>query len=231
LYRYDILALKRFPLGTPYAAIVEHVSEVMLRPELGTYPKLVIDATGVGRPIEEQFRTALAPHPRVEVHAATITAGRGHSIVRARAYHVAKIELIAAVREALELRRLKIVRFPDGSSIEFADVLKRELLNFRVRITASANETFAAREGQHDDLVLSVALVAWLAGQRWMEMVLDDEAQVPLRSKETAALREERDMLASLESADRKAIALEQAATKRQRISDWMDIDNPAWWS
>ncbi len=35
--------------------------------------------------------------------------------------------------------------------------------NFKVKITTSANETFGAwREGQHDDMVLSVAMAAWL---------------------------------------------------------------------
>jgi hypothetical protein len=38
----------------------------------------------------------------------------------------------------------------------------RELADFRVTITAKANETFAVgTRGGHDDLVLAVALVAW----------------------------------------------------------------------
>ncbi len=49
-------------------------------------------------------------------------------------------------------------------------MLVRELENFRVKITAAANETFGAwREGQHDDLVIAVALACWLAERepRW----------------------------------------------------------------
>jgi hypothetical protein len=43
-------------------------------------------------------------------------------------------------------------------------VLVREMANFRVKITAAANETFGVwREGQHDDLVLGVALACWWA--------------------------------------------------------------------
>ena len=43
-----------------------------------------------------------------------------------------------------------------------AGLLRAELLNFRVKITAAANETFGAwREGEHDDLVLAVALACW----------------------------------------------------------------------
>jgi hypothetical protein len=36
--------------------------------------------------------------------------------------------------------------------------------DFQVKITAAANEVFGVwREGQHDDLVLAVAIAAWLA--------------------------------------------------------------------
>jgi hypothetical protein len=41
------------------------------------------------------------------------------------------------------------------------------LLNFEVRTTQSSNETFGAwREGTHDDLVLAVAMAAWLGESR-----------------------------------------------------------------
>ena len=43
------------------------------------------------------------------------------------------------------------------------DVLVKELLNFRVKINIStAHDSYEAwREGDHDDLVLSVALSCW----------------------------------------------------------------------
>ena len=102
-YRFDVMALRRFAIGTPYAQIVNHVVDVLLRPEMGEHPQLCLDNTGVGGPIVEQFRTALSPYPRIDVHALTITAGRSWSVVGRNTYHVAKIELVAAVREALEL--------------------------------------------------------------------------------------------------------------------------------
>jgi hypothetical protein len=47
-----------------------------------------------------------------------------------------------------------------------AELLVKELQNFKVKITAAANEVFGEwREGQHDDLVLATALAAW-AGER-----------------------------------------------------------------
>jgi hypothetical protein len=41
--------------------------------------------------------------------------------------------------------------------------LKRELENFRVKVTRSASETFGAEGAYHDDLVCAVMLAAWLA--------------------------------------------------------------------
>ena len=42
------------------------------------------------------------------------------------------------------------------------DTLIQELSNFKVKITTKGNDTYEAwREGQHDDLVLSVALACW----------------------------------------------------------------------
>ena len=43
-------------------------------------------------------------------------------------------------------------------------ILVRELQQFQVKITQAAHETFGVwREGQHDDLVLAVALACWWA--------------------------------------------------------------------
>src|SRR5262249_20623470 len=45
-------------------------------------------------------------------------------------------------------------------------ILAKEMQAFRVKITTTGNETFEAwRERDHDDLVLAVALAAWL-GER-----------------------------------------------------------------
>jgi hypothetical protein len=61
----------------------------------------------------------------------------------------------------LQARRIKV-----PPSLPEAQTMLQELLNFRVKVTASANETFEAwRERDHDDLVLPVATATWV-GER-----------------------------------------------------------------
>jgi hypothetical protein len=62
---------------------------------------------------------------------------------------------------------LKIAR-----EMALADTLKRELLNFKVKINiATGHDSYEAwREGDHDDLVLAVAMACW-CGERYMEKV------------------------------------------------------------
>ena len=72
---------------------------------------------------------------------------------------IAKNRSVRVFAEELPLQagRLKVSgRLPEAAT------LRREMLNFRVRITAAANDTYAAwREGEHDDTVLAVALATW----------------------------------------------------------------------
>ncbi len=73
--------------------------------------------------------------------------------------NVPKKELVSTLQVLLQARRLRV-----APALPEAQTLVRELLNFQVKITPAANETFGAwREGQHDDLVLAMAIAAWQA--------------------------------------------------------------------
>jgi hypothetical protein len=89
----------------------------------------------------------------------TITGGQAITQTEDGSWHVPKKELVTCLQVLMQSRRLQIAR-----SLPDAATLARELHNFQVRITLAANETFGVwREGQHDDLVLAVALACWWA--------------------------------------------------------------------
>lgn len=146
-------ALQRWPLGTPYPNIVADVAKTLKTPALQN-AHLVIDGTGVGRPVVDMFINAKLPAKLVPV---LITAG--HKVHFTDGYwHVPKVILIGTVQVLLQERRMQ---FAQG--LPETETLVGELNNYRVKITPGLHESFNARDGAHDDLVLALALAAWQA--------------------------------------------------------------------
>lgn len=150
---YNVRHLKRYSLGTKYPAIVTDVGN-LLRSPLLKRAILIVDATGVGRPVVDMFEAA-----RLKPVAITITSsGLAHE-VEPRWWHVAKRDLVSTTQVLLQTHRLHM-----GERIEGAPLIRHELDSFTVKISTAANDTYEAwREQDHDDLVLSVALAAWYA--------------------------------------------------------------------
>ena len=71
-----------------------------------------------------------------------------------------KRNLVSALQAALQTGTLKI-----ASSLQLAEVLRQELLNFRIKINLSTGHDSYEhwREGDHDDLVLAAAMAVWSA--------------------------------------------------------------------
>lgn len=166
---YRARHLQRFQLGTSYPSIVKRVIEIREKLGGGT---LVIDATGVGRPVVDLFWEAgLTPW------AVTITGtGDAHNQERESVkkrgmfytptlrekltWNVPKRDLVGVLSVTFQNHVLKV-----SSKLPDAKTLTDELLNFKVKInTKTAHDSYEAwREGEHDDLVLSVALALWVA--------------------------------------------------------------------
>ena len=136
--------------GAAYPAIVGRVADLLETPPLAGQAELVIDATGVGRPVLDLFRAS-----GVDARAITITAGQKPT-GSLRFAKVPKRDLIKVVLLALQVGTLTIAQ-----DQPFADVLARELAELRVKITASGYDRYEAREGEHDDLVLALAIALW----------------------------------------------------------------------
>jgi len=146
---YQVGHLERVPLGTLYPGIVAHVRRL-----LGKLPNaaLIIDYTGVGRPVFDLFTCAgispvgvLITGGAVETHDGPI-------------YGVPKLTLVSRLQALLHEGRLKIHK-----DLSEAETLVRELQDFRVEYTAAGHLTFNARSGRHDDLVLALAIAVWHA--------------------------------------------------------------------
>jgi len=167
---YQTRHIKRWPLGTEYPVIIRDVGDIIRRGQLHE-AEIIIDGTGVGKKVVELFQIAyqrgLLGHnwPRGYV----ITGGR-----KATKTEVPKSELVSKMQAILQTGRYKVVQSPEGR------LLKAELQNFSAKFTVSGNETWEnAREGDHDDIVLAVALSCWYkhyhGEPRYMDGNLIDE--------------------------------------------------------
>lgn len=177
-HAYDVVSILRAS-GTMYPQQVEATKKVLADPRLRPQrqygdgadvklewappPAIAIDATGVGVPVVDMFLTA-----GLAARAVPITIVGGDAAARdtwtgsgsVLAYRVSKGRLISTVQMLLQSQRLRI-----SPELDLAPVLQKELFAFTTKITLSANETYGSnnRERTHDDIVLSIALAAWLA--------------------------------------------------------------------
>jgi hypothetical protein len=67
--------------------------------------------------------------------------------------HVQRREIARGPATAFENGRLKI-----AETLPLAGALVGELRVFKVRFTAKGRDTYAARSGEHDDLVMALAV-------------------------------------------------------------------------
>lgn len=150
--------LERLPLGTAYTAVVALVRNMVRDEQLRGRCVVVVDGTGVGAPVVDALRAARL---QCEVCAVTITSGeREHQ--HGSVWNVPKKDLIAGVQVLLERGELAIA----GKLVE-AGSLMRELLNMRITMAGNGRVRLGADGfGEHDDLVIAVALGCWRARRR-----------------------------------------------------------------
>lgn len=153
--RFDVRALERVPLGTPYPSVVARVADLLDRPPLREGCDLVIDETGVGRAVADIFETAGMRPQRV-----AITAGNEVTNPENRRWHVPKGILISGVDARLHIGELRF-----AAELTDAGALAEELKDFRRTVSAAGRSSFNAREGKHDDLILSIAIALWWAAR------------------------------------------------------------------
>ena len=155
---YRLRHIERPERGTTYPKIVERLKEIADSDPLAEVDKtIVIDVTGVGRPIwdllcEATFDEYTGLNGIMITGGNTVTKDGG-------IHHVPKRDLVTALQVAFQNGTLKIAK-----GLPEADALVRELTNFKVKISISGHDQYEAwREGIHDDIVLSAAMGVWMA--------------------------------------------------------------------
>ena len=171
-YQYDTIYLDRWR-GRGYKVAAPIVADLLqeLRdethrqrmasaggtPSLEPLPVWVLaDETGVGIAVVEDLRAA-----GLTCTGITITGGDSWS-QSGNGYRVPKKDLVSTLRVLVENRRITV-----SDALPLGSVLESELQNFKVKTKLSTgNDSYGAgdewREGAHDDLVLSVAMAAWV---------------------------------------------------------------------
>jgi hypothetical protein len=145
--------LQRFR-HTLYPDVADRVESLLDSPQLKGKADLVIDTTGVGPAVTDIFSKRGRSFKAVKIH------GGDAETREEGTYRVPKRNLVSSLQAALQTGTLKI-----ASSLELAELLREELLNFRIKINiASGHDSYEHwREGDHDDLVLAAAMAVWSA--------------------------------------------------------------------
>ncbi len=156
---YDCVHLERMR-SIPYPEQVQRVVEIVGSPKLaGRRKTLIVDRTGVGVPVVDMVRVS-AIRSMAKVVGILIHGGNAVS-EDDNGYGVPKRDLVGVLQVLFQSQRFRVAsRIPDS------ELLVRELLNFKVKISISAHDSYEAlREGDHDDLVLSAAIACWWGEQ------------------------------------------------------------------
>lgn len=148
---YQVRYLARVDLGTSYCDIVDQVTALMHATPLCNATRLVLDRTSVGAPVADMFLRA-----RLHPIAINIT-NRQFPSIKGQTHNVPRQYLISVLQNLLQTGRLQI-----APKLEFAPILRRELINFTARKSmADDGESISWRENEHDDLVFALMLACY----------------------------------------------------------------------
>jgi hypothetical protein len=143
--------LERLTLGMPYPEQVSRVKGIF---DSISDAQLIVDYTGVGRPVVDLMR-------EVELNPVKITITGGNEASKTgKDWHVPKRDLVFGLITGLQTGKIRI-----ASNLPFIHILEKELANFKMKVNINtANASFEAREGEHDDMVLSLAMAVYASG-------------------------------------------------------------------
>src|SRR5215469_6806042 len=122
---YAVRHLERLPPATLYAEVFARLADVFAAPPLRD-SRLVVDYTGVGRPVLDMLRKAKM---RAKVTPMFVTTGKRSTSDELGGWWVPRQELAATLQVLLQSRRLRV-----APALPEAATLARELAAFKVKV-------------------------------------------------------------------------------------------------
>jgi hypothetical protein len=154
--RLGLCYVERLPLGTSYPDVVEHVRWIATHEKVRGRCAMAVDATGVGAPVVDMLR---AGQMGCEIASVVISGGEKTTSGSGNKWNVPKCDLMAGVQVLLQRGELRI-----APTLKEADALVRELTDVRMTPGNSGGVRMGADGfGEHDDLVIALALACWRA--------------------------------------------------------------------
>jgi len=150
---YDLRELQRLKLQTTYDEVIEHLVGLMNTTPLRE-AELVIDDSGVGRPIGDMIEAQTTLRP-IRV---TTTGGEHANKITERRWHVPKQEMVSLLSGLFATRMIRLAH-----NLPNLEVLRRESQTFLRTYTSSGRSTFSAASGRHDDTISALSLACWWA--------------------------------------------------------------------
>jgi hypothetical protein len=150
--RHRIRWMERLPLGTDYGRVVERIATVAGQAQILGFPTIVLDATGVGRPIVDMLKRQTS----CSLRAVVFTSGEHETHPEYDVFRVPKVDLVTSLETVLQSRRIEFV--PD---CPLQEDMRAELGSFDFSMSDRGHATFDGASGSHDDLVCALMLAVW----------------------------------------------------------------------
>jgi len=164
---YRLVSLNR-KQHLPYTEIVAWAKRVYLNPkfrrDISFLPFFVLDVGGVGMALRDMLAAE-----GVEIIGIQLTGGDSESRM-GNICHVSKSHLVGKFLAAWDEGRVLM-----PSTASFLSPFQKELRAFRGEMSSRGRVRFEAEQGEHDDLVLSVAQAVWWGETQPEEIVLGED--------------------------------------------------------
>jgi hypothetical protein len=150
---YTVRYIARLPLGTSYPDVAIAVADLLCNDLFqGRKVTVLIDVTGVGRPVYEDLKKEIALRPQCKhIKLKPITFSHGEKYNRSTGV-LAKAFLVSRLQSLFQSDR---VHAPDTPEMR---ATTGELLVYEIKVSEAGKDTYGAEIGKHDDLATALGL-------------------------------------------------------------------------